>query len=264
MSYRSLYGLDEMKDSSPQLAKKLRTWLQTHSAASYSASKKGKMHGKALYRAACPTLGAGDWNQTIFRRKEVTLTLDTSVFLLIDGSGSMAQYGSHGTRWYSANMAAYLLLKTIRKQLGIPVCVAAFGEDREGSHMIEICAFGEVLSLEKYQQRATYAEHKLMNQNADGECIEYAYHLLKQQKAKKRVLIVLSDGEPCCYAKGDADQHTKDVVAAIEKSRDVTIAGIGIETTSVKKFYKKHTVLSNSDSASIEKAIFEIVKKEVI
>jgi cobalamin biosynthesis protein CobT len=83
-----------------------------------------------------------------------------------------------------------------------------------------------------------------MSNNADGDNILVAWHRLMQQKQKRKVLIVLSDGSPATWA-GDAYGFTKDVVKGLEARGDVDIIGIGIEDDNVERIYKTNKVIWN-------------------
>lgn len=74
----------------------------------------------------------------------------------------------------------------------------------------------------------------LFREGVDGEAVQWACERLNQQSAKRRILIVVSDGSPMDTATSLAndphylDNHLRDVVAQHERARDVEILGLGV------------------------------------
>jgi cobaltochelatase CobT len=83
-------------------------------------------------------------------------------------------------------------------------------------------------------------------QNPDGEAVRWAAKRLSTQKQKRKILFVLSDGEP---ATGECRQIIleKDLKAAIEevKKFGIETVGFGIQTNAVSNFYEDHIVVNN-------------------
>jgi cobaltochelatase CobT len=74
----------------------------------------------------------------------------------------------------------------------------------------------------------------ILKENIDGEAILFARYRLMQQNAKKKILIVISDGTPVDDATNANNQseilcdHLKHVINIIERNNVIKIVGIGI------------------------------------
>jgi cobaltochelatase CobT len=105
-----------------------------------------------------------------------------------------------------------------------------------------------------------------LSNNADGENIMYAYARLKNQPQQRKILIVLSDGEPS--AQGPAGctmgigQFTKETIEMIEKDKSVHIIGLGMSGYSPKRFYKHAYEVKAKQP--LEQVLLDIVKNSVL
>ena len=83
--------------------------------------------------------------------------------------------------------------------------------------------------------------------NVDGESVQYAYDRLKERNEQRKVLIVLSDGQPACSTNYDMSlrRHLVDTVKKIEADKDTDVVGIGIRDSAVKDYYSNHVVVEN-------------------
>ena len=98
-----------------------------------------------------------------------------------------------------------------------------------------------------------------LQNNIDGECVQFAARELLARKEKGKILIVVSDGYPCANMRGDlASQHLRKVVQEIEKS-EIKIAGIGVMDDSVKRFYTNNATIYHIED--LPKALLEQVRK---
>lgn len=101
------------------------------------------------------------------------------------------------------------------------------------------------------------------SQNWDGEAILWAWKRLVRRTAKKRVLVVMSDGEPWGNSSQLANSlFTRRVVEKIEKEKKVSIIGVGIETDYVSKFYKDHVVIN--DVADMASSMVTVLRKHLL
>jgi cobalamin biosynthesis protein CobT len=223
--------------------------------------RSGRVHAANLHR-----LAAGDGR--VFRKREIFKTKDTAMSLVVDCSGSMG-----GSPIRTAMHAAYALSQTLERiQIEhevIGFTTRGFGRSMGGGskdaeiadaekkmgrrytryeplYMPVFKGFDEKLSVpvkSRFAERAN-SNNGLCN-NIDGECVETAGHRLAQRMETRKVMIVLSDGMPHGY--GDSHRqakHLQNVVNNFNKMGIETI-GIGIESTAVRKFYKKHVVLND-------------------
>ena len=118
----------------------------------------------------------------------------------------------------------------------------------------------------RYKIRATTGQHQTirnidldLQNNIDGECVQFVARELMARKEKGRIMIVVSDGYPCAnMSNALASQHLKKVVDEIERS-EIKIAGIGVMDDAVQRFYKNNATINNIED--LPKALLEQVRK---
>lgn len=197
--------------------------------------------------------------EKVFKRKQVTKGKNAAVSLLIDCSGSMDEYNKIATAAYTA-----YALSTTLERLGINHEVLGFttSEKRPDEAMHESSktgvrysrydnlyvpifkAFGERLNSQSKAGLASLATAKWLGNNVDGECVAIAASRLAQQKEERKILIVLSDGNPVCFGdKAQICSHLKKTIKDIIKSK-IEVLGIGINDDAVKSYYPKHLVIN--------------------
>jgi cobalamin biosynthesis protein CobT len=240
--------------------------------------RSGKLHGAGLHK-----LQSGD--DRIFRRKFETKANDTAVILLIDNSGSMngaASYTARVSKMEIAMASAYALSQTLdRVKIAHEVIgfttrsfTSSMASDDFYEEQRKVGNFSrtEPIYMPIYKEfservnpsvrkRFAAAEHFVrMQNNVDGESIEVATQRLLRRPEKRRVLIVLSDGQPAwhCHDYDLPMRHTKQAVEKAEASGVETI-GIGILDNTVRHFYPKHIILS--DLQSLPAAVMTELKK---
>lgn len=197
--------------------------------------------------------------EKVFKRKQVTKAKNAAISLLIDCSGSMHEYNKIATAAYTA-----YALSTTLERLGINHEVLGFTTtdayteevfleskktgveySRYDNLYVPIFKpFGERLNSKSKAALASLATAKWLGNNVDGECVAIAASRLMQQKEERKILIVLSDGNPVCY--GDKSQlrsHLRKTIKDITKSK-IEVLGIGINDDAVKTYYPKHLVIN--------------------
>lgn len=215
--------------------------------------KSGRLHSASLYRVL-----QGD--PRVFQRKEEHTSKDTAVMLLVDQSGSM-----HGSRIVVAMQSAYALAQTLER-VGIPSEIIGFTTgsmshaarqqvyeeyrkhnvrfDRDSSTVVMPIykTFNERLSS-TVKRRIAYQLNVQagMNTNTDGESLEYAAQRLIPRREKRKVMLVLSDGQPVGSGTGS---HLKATVKSLTRMGIETV-GIGIQTDAVKHFYPRYMTLND-------------------
>lgn len=108
--------------------------------------------------------------------------------------------------------------------------------------------------------------------NSDGDALLKVGSILLENSAldEEKILIVLSDGEPACQCYdssiGSHDDYSQieyprlsEVVKKLEKK--MTVIGIGIDSLSVKKFYKNYFIVRNVEDLpkELEKLLLKIL-----
>ena len=242
--------------ASDAFANKVRMLLQIRSRATYQyGTKSGNLHPSNLYRVVLKD--APGYNERVFKKRIVKDTLNTAVTVLVDISGSMS-----GSKFANAAQAAVQLSHTVGNTLHIPVEIVGFTEHECRNAMFIYRKHDtKLLSSEELAKRM-YSSAKHMNQNCDGDSVMWGYNRLVHRKEKRKVLIVLSDGQPASSKGGNIAGYTHDVAKEIEKGRHVELVGIGIMDSTVKKFYKDHAIITSANE--IEHALLSVIDRKLI
>jgi cobaltochelatase CobT len=210
-------------------------------------------------------VGAYNKEKDVFKVRDDASDLDTAVTLCIDMSGSM-----EGTRAKVAMQTCGLLAECLTK-IGVPLEIIGFSTAHS-----DVRVRHDSLSLEEiidqytrhYDKLETYIFKKFsdrmfdakqylhhmsgsrgfgFHQNVDGESVEIAGKRLLKRPEKRKIMFVLSDGQPACSTRYDISlrNHLKRVVRDL--GRKIDIVGIGLQSASVKQFYPNHVVLSSAE-----------------
>ncbi|QTO23765.1 cobaltochelatase CobT-related protein [Burkholderia seminalis] len=211
-----------------------------------------------LDRAALARVATSPGYRTPFRVRRATPGRDAAVSLLIDCSGSMA-----GSKIELATLCAAALCDALI-QLGFACEVLGYSsaEDAamrahyqrwiDGGHStFGYNRFVERLDLRVYKRfdsdnPSGIACLECGHENPDGEALSWAAERLLSTRARRRILMVLSDGSP---ATGDGhpailrtDLHAR--VDAL-RARRVELIGIGILDDAVESFYPVSRVVEH-------------------
>ena len=242
--------MDTGDDTAAAIAKDLERAIASKNRTMFiPGQKKGKVHGPSLYR-----LNMND--DRVFRQKDEKRAVNACVQLAIDMSGSMS-----GERIHMAAMAAYTMAKAL-DAIKVPCIVAGFttGTMPRGSWHNESASrpFTRFESLflpilKGWNRKADSLETRrnlghvmkgvpLLN-NVDGESIRSLSRHFNDRKEDRKIMIVLSDGEPHAVGRGFANDLRK-AVGDIEQA-GIDLYGVGIQTTAPKRFYTKSVVIHN-------------------
>lgn len=244
---------------------RLRQWLVGRRQAKWNA---GYRNGRLdTSRLSLVRQGRED----VFRQKEEARMQDAAVMLLVDNSGSMA-YSK-----YEAAVRAALMLADALSAAKASVRVETFSEAalREDSgetrpdwvpvHTV-LKDWNERCVPEKMVGRAGYAT-KWMAENSDSESLAWVYHLLRQRQESKKLLVVISDGNPS--AKGPLGRgrgildHMRHVVNTIKADKTVKLVALGIGGHDATTWYADSAInIKNTDDLSgvlldVAKAVWE-------
>ena len=245
------------KDAHDSLSQEVKRYLQSETRTRISRNqKKGKIDQRKLYKLGVQG-ASSDWQERVFWKKESKLSVkETKVSLVCDISGSM-----QGQKMKVA-LRSMDLLGNVCEALGIDYEMAGFTTDWYGQSPVHCLYKPFGIKTQRTQIiKNILGSTAHMSGNADGENVLYAYQRLLAQEAKRRVLIVLSDGQPAA-AGGDICKFTNDVTAGIENSGLVELHGIGIMSSAVKGYYKSHDVIHSVNQ--LEPALLSVLKNTVI
>jgi len=229
--------------------------------------RSGRLHAPSLHRITTN-------DDRLFNRKQEHKSKDTAVTLLIDNSGSMG-----GAKMRTAMVAGYALSSTLeRVNISSEVLGFTTGDHRgKGSrsamqemnqdiynHAAKGVRFHRTVPIvmpiykefderinAEVKKRIAYAANaqRGMVTNVDGESLEYAAIRLLKRREKRKVMLVLSDGQPSGAA--NAAGHLKQTVEKLEKL-GIDLVGIGIMDTAVRRFYRNHIVLNRIEDLPTE------------
>ncbi len=249
--------LEDTLGTSTNLSKQVRKELQSKSRQKYvGGHRSGKLHRKSMWKVACKHP-----SDRIFRQKSSVISLKgTEVMLLVDCSGSMA-----GDK-YQAACASMIHLSKVLTEINVTHSVMGFTtENYDKNVMYPFKKFEEKVNKDKFIYRSACAlyERGLLD-NADGDCLMWAASVMRSRKASRKIIIVLSDGEPYARdAEGNMEYHfTENVVKDIEKTGDIEMYGIGILSRAVKSIYTNYEVLNHVND--LEPCLLNVLKNKFI
>lgn len=196
-----------------------------------------------------------DLSMRIFKQKETSQLNDTAVSGLLDFSGSMG-----GTKIVHAIRCAMLFNETLG-MCRVTYSFAGFTDAWNNVHYI-FKDFNENISTDELGLRMCNAANMYMSGNADGDSIVYEAERLLKRPEKRKILFVLSDGQPAGGNDGDIYGYTKDVVKQLETQSPIEIMGIGIMSHAVKDIYSQYAVIQQSEQ--LEEAVLNILKNKII
>jgi len=226
--------------------------------------KKGKLDQSRLSRIC---FNAPGFNERVFKNKIENKTLDASITVLVDMSGSMM-----GMKAYYA-LASTLLVNEVCSTLNIPVEIIGFTdgvshEDRSYSSSWEPLMyvyknFSDTKVNEEVLKHYFALSSKHMVGNPDGENILWAHDRLLKRKEKKRLLIVMSDGSPAATkCSAGLGEFTLKIIQEIEKTKAIDIYGLGLCSDSVKYYYKSNSVVN--DPEQIPSKLLELIERKIL
>ena len=163
---------------------------------------------------------------------------DYAVTLLIDLSGSMRWDG----KIEEALKCAIVLAETLQA-LGISFEISGFQDKllvfKEFSQPFNDDIRQKLLQMIDEAHGRNPGGNNHNKGNDDGACLRGASDNLGKQRARNKLLLALSDGEPSMPSEGReaTKQRLRDAVAHVEQATDQILVGIGINATEVAKYY---------------------------
>ncbi|EJB8582146.1 TPA: VWA domain-containing protein [Vibrio cholerae] len=229
---------------SAQIRARLRGMVQS----SQDNRNHAKRHG---LRVATHRLAASQAGESrLFIQRQPRIAPNAAVHLLVDISGSMGKPIGEGNRNYFhvANEAALALAMALEGIPGVVPAVSYF----PGIHQEVSIA---LLPKQSVRHRAACFDQKPRGCTPMAQAMWFAANSLLAQKQKRKLMIVLTDGDPDDWA------ATHDIVDRCRRS-GFELLGIGIQTRSVEKFFPQSIVIN--DVKDLKRELFEVTQQLLI
>ena len=240
---------------SATLSARMRTLLATRSQSTkVYAQRHGRLDRRAMWRANIREAGRPVDN--IRTRLVPGETHDVAIKLLGDCSGSMA--GSKFALMQQGILLLGDLLDSINRTTPNSIQLSATGftagNSITGSYT-HTHHYGRLSPIEHYnwcdwdenwsQVRSRVAAEVRLWENADPDSVKWALQELRCRRAKRRILMVLSDGQPA--APGNSAKMRRELKACIAAaiSAGIEVWGFGIMDDSVRHYYPNHRTCNN-------------------
>ncbi|MFC5076776.1 Cobalamin biosynthesis protein CobT [Vibrio thalassae] len=229
---------------SAQIRARLRGMVQS----SQDNRNHAKRHG---IRVATHRLAASQAGESrLFIQRQPRIAPNAAVHLLVDISGSMGKPIGEGNRKYFhvANEAALALAMALEGIPGVVPAVSYF----PGIHQEVSIA---LLPKQSVRHRAACFDQKPRGCTPMAQAMWFAANSLLAQKQKRKLMIVLTDGDPDDWA------ATHDIVDRCRRS-GFELLGIGIQTRSVERFFPQSIVIN--DVKDLKRELFEVTQQLLI
>ncbi|HGE5937276.1 TPA: VWA domain-containing protein [Vibrio cholerae] len=229
---------------SAQIRARLRGMVQS----SQDNRNHAKRHG---LRVATHRLAASQAGESrLFIQRQPRIAPNAAVHLLVDISGSMGKPIGEGNRKYFhvANEAALALAMALEGIPGVVPAVSYF----PGIHQDVSIA---LLPKQSVRHRAACFDQKPRGCTPMAQAMWFAANSLLAQKQKRKLMIVLTDGDPDDWA------ATHDIVDRCRRS-GFELLGIGIQTRSVEKFFPQSIVIN--DVKDLKRELFEVTQQLLV
>lgn len=221
--------------------------------------RRGRLNNSALHR-----LNVGD--DRVFRnRVNHQDKKNTVVSFVLDCSGSMGG-GYHGSK-IELGAITCLGLSAVLSRIKIEHEVIGFTTKHgptgsyeaieefrrtfgrspnrvEPLYMPIFKQFGERFDRTVKERIAMIPSALNLSQNVDGECVMIAAKRLMARKEARKIMFVLSDGQPAAPGCGGLREHLRKVVKDLPRM-GIQVFGIGIMTNAVRDYYPDHVILNN-------------------
>jgi len=229
----------------------------------------GKQHG--VVNPATLHMAVQRTSNKLYRVRMEGKKINSAVSILVDLSGSMG-----GERMRKANETVVLMTETLHLA-GIPFEILGFTGDKlvsgasgEGAHHFDRYGSLDMYYFKLFSEPLNQITKKRIgsmrakSQNYDGESVRFAAIRLLKRPERKKVLFVLSDGEPsACHCKSSSlSPHLKQVCSELQNLQDFYLCGFGIQTDAPKRFYRNHVLVN--DLKELPKVLMENLYRALI
>ncbi len=255
--------LDPLKGAVGRLANKLQRRLQAQQNRAWEFDREeGILDAGRLARVV-----ANPTTPLSFKVEKDTEFRDTVVTLLLDNSGSM-----RGRPISIAAICADVLARTLERCdvkveiLGFTTRAWKGGQSREAwlaegrpqlpgrlNDLRHIVYKGADAPMRRTRNNlGLMMKEGLLKENIDGEALEWAHRRLVMRREARKILMVISDGAPVddstlsVNPANYLEKHLRDVIAMLERRRQVELLAIGIGHD-VTRYYDRAVTITDAD-----------------
>jgi len=226
---------------------KVRVQLYGLVQASQRVASSNRRSGKRVDARRLHRVTAGDTR--VFIKPEARKRPNTAVHVLVDMSGSMVCQAANGKmRQDIAREASLAVAMALEAIPGVNPAVSFFAGDRQQP------VFSVVKHGDRVQSQAGRFAFGARGGTPMAEAIWYAAFELSKTREERKMLLVVTDGEPAMASACHA------VIGLCEQS-GVEVVGIGIETTAVSALFRKHIVID--DVAALQRTLFKLMERSL-
>lgn len=193
------------------------------------------------------------------KRTSVAATPSLSIAILVDESGSMS-----GSKIRIAQATAIALYEMCIS-LDVPYCVLGHSERylNEDVCIRNYCFFDECDEDTKYKLLSIEAN----GCNRDGAALRFTADLLNKQNTDKKLLIVISDGQPSAkgYSGSIAKHDMQTVIKEYERfGISFIAAAIDADKKSIEEIYEPKRFLNINNLEELPNQLVDIVRKSLL
>lgn len=239
----------ELSNTVKSTTAKIRAQLYGLVQASQRTGSRTKRSGKQLETRHLHRVLTGDTR--VYRQSTDKQSPNTAVHIMVDMSSSMGYYQATDKNGNSkpfedvAREAALALALALEPIPGVNPAVTYFCDDESTP----------VYSVVKHGERVAPNAGRFMLRPSGctpmAEAIWYGAYELRKTREERKMMIVITDGEP------NYDGPTKAVIELCENS-GYDIVGIGIATTAVASLFKKHIIIN--DATDLQRTLFKLLE----
>lgn len=227
-------------------AKKLRREIQKiqeHKTRDLKGLRRGTLDSSALWKV-------GVHSDAVFAKRAIPETSSCAFYLLLDNSGSMrasiGHTGNQDLHKYEAARYASAIVEAAVAGL-VPCKIALFNCGGQVNHSV-IRTFDDKSCVNRSWNSLKVTDGIPKGYNCDSVNIRVAAEELKRRREKKKILLILSDGEPSAYdSYGEALGEVHDAVKEARRAGVIVIPIMFGDITFLKQSYKQYAVMYEKD-----------------
>ncbi len=258
---------DQIKGTLSVIKRKLERALETES----QTQNVNNLTQGRLYLRGNNLLNAYKGKDNVHRKNIEGRSIDTAVQIVIDLSGSMS-----GSKIRTAQQTCVALVETLQGIDGVEIEVLGYSNNgkysnistnglnvhrTEGLDLVIFKDFDDALRDTK--QCVGGINNAIRDCTPTGDAILESVKRLVKRKKNKRLMFVLTDGEPGGYSynENNPKQMCKDVVKFVE-SLNIPCIAFGIQAPEIKDTFSKFVTVN--DLNDLGSSVFEVLSKHLL